>query len=127
MPIALRAKKGTPKVSLKSRLTRDRSKPFTYRASGSLVLPASITKNATWCSGGVFISLTRGPVTVGATTVKLKPDCTYAKTVSVQGNARLARRNGRTEGTLKLGARFAGNTLLNAKSATSRTVRYGPR
>lgn len=112
--------KRTPRVTVRSDRTRDGRRPFRYRVSGKVTPPSGRTAAA--CSGGVFLSLKRGPVTVGATTVKLRSNCTFAKTLSVIGSAKLPKR-----GRLKLGARFAGNELLNAKSASSRIVRYGPR
>lgn len=115
------AGKKRPALSLDHKPTRDTRKPYRYTASGKLKLPTGVSTSA-GCSGTVVIRLTRAGKTVGRTTDKLDSKCRYSKRVSVSSKRQLPRR-----GSFQLKARYLGNSALQADSAASEQVFFGPR
>jgi ELWxxDGT repeat protein len=103
-----------PSLTLTVARRADAALPFRYAGRGALSAGGS-------CSGTVTLSLTRGTVTVGRTTVRLARDCTYRATASKATMKALARRGGR----LQLVARFGGNAAAGPARSPATTVRYG--
>lgn len=96
--------------------------PFRYVVSGTLKLPAGVAK-AKGCAGSVTLRLRRGDAVVASVKVKLAKDCTYKAVVTKSTRKHLLARGG----SLRLAARFNGNTVLLPARATAATVRYGAR
>lgn len=71
------------------------------------------------CSGKVAVRVRKGTRTLKTSTVNVKADCTYRSKVTFRTLTRARR------GLLKFRARFAGNTVLQAKNSPTRTVRAG--
>lgn len=106
-------------LTLSATPTRDRTKPYKFRATGRLKLPNTLPSAA--CAGGkVTITLKRGTKLVSRRTVGLDADCEYSKsfTYKVSGKLRKAR-------TLRFTARFLGNAALLAINAKSKKVKAG--
>ena len=112
-PVPPAAKPAAKSVSIRSRPVRDRSKPYSFRFSGTVGMPAGITK-AKGCSGSVTITLKKGTKTVTSKKATLKKDCTYSAKVTVKSKAKL-----------KASSKFAGNAAVGAKSSTKINVRAG--
>lgn len=106
----------TPRsLSLTASPARDRKRPYTFTVKGTIALPAGVPKAQGCVAGTVTVTGKRDTKSAFAPkTVKIKRDCTYSTTVSIV-----------RKGRVKLTARFSGNTVLKAKSSSTRTVRAG--
>jgi hypothetical protein len=104
-----------PGLSFSLRPSRDRRAPYSFRAIGTLRRPATVSPSQ-GCSGRVVITAKRGSRTLSTTRAALTPTCDYAVTVRV--------RSGR-KARIRLSARFEGNAVITARSASSRTARLG--
>jgi hypothetical protein len=100
-------------VSATAKPKRDRSKPYAFTFSGTVSLPAGVTK-ANGCSGTVTITLKKATKTVASKTATLKKDCTYSAKVTVKSKAKLQGK-----------ARFGGNSAVGAKTSGAVSVRAG--
>ena len=97
---------------------RDRSGPFRFVTTGRVLRPAGARGKGS-CSGRVTVRLRGGNRTRSSRRVSLRSNCTY-RSVAVIRSGRSFRR-----GRLKVLVRFAGNTVLRARSAPSKYVRAG--
>jgi hypothetical protein len=100
-------------VSVKAKPTRDRSKPYAFRFSGTVSLPAGVTK-ANGCKGSVTITLKKGKKTVTSKKATLKSNCTYSAKVTVKSKAKMTAT-----------AKFGGNAAVGAKTSAKINVRAG--
>jgi len=117
----VRVDRFTPRaVTSKTSPRRDRGAPYTFRTSGRVLRPARVTRSQGCGEGIVSVQIKRGAATVSTRRVTLRRDCSYVASVTFRDRSRL----GRT-GRLKVTARFLGNKVLKARSATSRIVRAG--
>jgi streptogramin lyase len=105
-------------LTLKARPRRDRRLPFRYRFSGTVRIPAGVSKAAV-CSGRVRLRLSKGKKTVARGTAKVSKSCAYKKTVAIKTTKKTGRRKGR----LKVTGVFGGNARLKS-SKKSTTVRF---
>jgi hypothetical protein len=106
-------------LSAAARPSRDRRAPYGYAFAGRLVLPSGITA-AEGCTGRVSIQIKRGSTTVSTRTRTIRPDCSWASSVSFISRSRL----GRT-GRLNVGVRFFGNDVLLPHGARTLQIRAG--
>jgi Ca2+-binding RTX toxin-like protein len=103
--------------TLKLSPSRDRKAPYKFNLSGKLTLPDVVSRSQ-GCNGGqVSISVKAGSKTVATRRATLSRVCEYRLRVTF--NHRPSRKTSR----LKFSARFAGNDVMSAKSASSRTGR----
>lgn len=100
--------------------SRDRVAPYRFRTSGTLALPAGVTQ-AQGCSAGVVsVQVKRGATTVSTRRANLRRNCTYSSSVTFTNRRRLG-----SSGRLRFTARFLGNTVLERKTAQTRTAPAG--
>lgn len=106
----------TPRsLSLTATPARDRKRPYRFTVKGTIALPAGVVKQRGCLAGTVKVTGKSGTKSAFTPkTVKVKKDCTYSTTVTIA-----------RKGRVKLTARFSGNTVLKAKSSSTRTVRAG--
>lgn len=109
-PTALPAPKS---LSAKLSAARDRSRPYRFTIKGKLGLPTGVTK-LKGCSGTVTVTFKNGRKTVAAKKAGLKKDCTYAVTTTVG-----------KKGRMKVSVKFAGNSVLAAKTSARLNARAG--
>jgi hypothetical protein len=102
-------------LGLALRPSRDRKAPYSYRASGRLLRPTTVSPSQ-GCSGTVTITAKRGSKTVAKHRTGLTRNCEYATTLKYR--KRIARK-------LRLSAKFGGNDVLSTRTARSRTIRLG--
>lgn len=101
--------------SLTLRPSRDRRAPYSFRATGTLKRPATVSPSQ-GCSGRVVITAKRGSKTVGTTRTSLGRTCEYAVTVKFRS---------KVGSRIRLTAKFEGNEVISSRSAPSRTARLG--
>jgi Ca2+-binding RTX toxin-like protein len=113
---AVTVRRFTPSsFSLRLRPSRDRRAPYSFRATGELRRPPTVSPSQ-GCSGRVVITAKRGKRTVSRTRTSLKRTCEYAKTIRFR--SRVASR-------IRLTAKFEGNDVISSRTARSRTARLG--
>lgn len=106
-----------PKVSLRVKPARDRTKPYAFALSGRLTLPSGVNR-AGGCTGKVVITVKRANTrTVKAYTATLRSACTYKVTAKLPASVRPA--------SLKATARFGGNAALLPARSAARSLRAG--
>lgn len=105
----------SPGLSLKLRPSRDRRAPYSFRATGTLRRPATVSPSQ-GCSGRVVITAKRGSKTVGTTRTSLGRTCEYGVTVRFRS---------RVGSRIRLTAKFEGNDVISSRSAPGKTVRLG--
>lgn len=105
----------SPGFSLTLRPSRDRRAPYSFRATGTLKRPATVSPSQ-GCSGRVVITAKRGSKTVGTTRTSLGRTCEYAVTVKFRS---------KVGSRIRLTAKFEGNEVISSRSAPSRTARLG--
>ena len=145
---AFNGKAFTTKVTAKTTPKRDRRNPFVFTTKGKISPPTVFCSstapptqsrncipldcppgatNARYCvkpglgvicRGKVNIRIQRRGRTISSRNVNLKANCTYSSKVTLR-----LKRNRR--GSLKVRARFAGNTVLRVKASSTATVRAG--
>jgi hypothetical protein len=145
---AFNGKAFVTKVTAKTTPKRDRRNPFVFTTKGKITpptvfctstaaptqsrncvpldCPAGATNTrycvrpglAVICKGKVNIRIQRRGRTISSRNVNLKANCTYSSKVTLR-----LKRNRR--GSLKVRARFAGNTVLRVKASSTATVRAG--
>lgn len=138
----------TLNVSAKTTPKRDRRSPFVFTTKGkvspplvfcSAGVPPTPSKNCipldcppgstnarycvkpglgVICAGRVTIRIKRRGKTISSKSVGVRSNCTYSSKVTLRLKAN-------RRGTLKVGARFAGNTVLGAKASATSNVRAG--
>jgi hypothetical protein len=96
--------------------SRDRTRPWRFRITGRLALPAGVTRRQA-CTGAVSVRVERGSSVVSRRRARLRPDCSYTGTVELASRRR--------PGRLTLSVRFLGNTRLDAVDAPERRIRAG--
>jgi len=106
-------------ISVRVSPGRDRAKPFRFRTTGRVNLPAGVTRTA-GCVGRVSIQIKRGSNTISTRRRTLTKSCTFSSTVKFDDRSRLPR-----TGRLKVTVRFLGNPALLPRGARSRFVRFG--
>ncbi len=105
---------GAP-VSLRLRPAKDTKAPFSFRATGAMALPATVTP-ALGCVGAfVAVQVKAGGTTISNRRVRLQPDCTYSSRVSFASRKRF-----KTRRSLRVYAVFAGNEVLAAARSSVR-------
>jgi Ca2+-binding RTX toxin-like protein len=105
----------TPRAfTLKLSPSRDRKAPYKFNLSGKLTLPDPVARTQGCSQGQVTISVKAGKKTVATRRTTLSRVCEYKLRVTFSH---------RPGNTLKFSARFAGNDVMAAKSAVSRTGR----
>ena len=105
----------SPGLSLSLRPGRDRTAPYSFRASGTLRRPTTVSPTH-GCSGRVVITAKRGTKTVSTTRTSLTRMCEYAVTVRLRS---------KVSSRVRLVAKFEGNDVIASRSAPSRTARLG--
>lgn len=111
---ALRVARFRPRrLSLRVAPSRDRRAPFRFRATGTVSLPARVTRTQGCRESVVLARVKRGVRTVSSRRVNVRRNCTYV--ASVRGRA----------GRNRITARVLGNEVLSARSAATRTGRGG--
>lgn len=108
-----------PNLGLRVTPKRDAVAPYRYTAKGILD-PNGAPAEAS-CEGTVRLRVRRGARTVARGTTRITPLCDYTETF------RVSRRKlgGLRRGTLKVSARFGGNTVLQPDSAPNKKVKFG--
>ena len=97
---------------------RDRSAPYTYRLSGSVVRPSG--GRSTACAGGrVAAQVKVVRKTISTRRAKLRSNCTYAITLRFRDAKRLGK------GRLRVTLRFLGTEQLRPLTARARFLRAG--
>jgi len=112
---AIVRKKG--KLSSKATPRTDLKAPYTFRVTGKLTRPSSVSK-ARACTGRVSVQWKRGQTTISTRRVSLTKNCTYSVKVTFRDKSRFA-----SFKRLKFTARFLGNRYVLRVSATSKFVR----
>ena len=105
----------SPGFSLSLKPSRDRRAPYSFRATGTLRRPATVSPSQ-GCSGRVVITAKRGSKTVGTTRTSLGRTCEYAVTVKFRS---------KVGSRIRLTAKFEGNEVISSRSAPSKTARLG--
>jgi Ca2+-binding RTX toxin-like protein len=106
----------TPKVATSSvRPSRDRRSPYSFRLKGKVTRPSAVSPSQ-GCSGTVSIAAKKGKKTVATFRTRLNRVCEFTTTVKFRK---------RPASKLRLIAKFSGNDVLTARSASARTVRLG--
>jgi Ca2+-binding RTX toxin-like protein len=106
----------TPRsLSLKLSPARDRKAPYRFNVSGALGLPTQVARTQGCSQGQVTITVKSGTKTVATRHASVSRVCEYRLRIT------FSHRPGKDR--LKFSARFAGNDVMAAKSATSRTGR----
>jgi len=105
----------SPGLSLSLRPGRDRTAPYSFRATGTLRRPTTVSPTH-GCSGRVAITAKRGTKTVSTTLTSLTRTCEYAVTVRFRS---------KVSSRVRLVAKFEGNDVMSSRSAPSRTARLG--
>jgi hypothetical protein len=106
------------RLSARTSPRRDTRTPYRFTTTGRLTLPARVTA-AQGCRGTVTVQIKAGRKTVSTRRLKLRSNCTYRSRVTFRIKRRLRQR------TLKRSARFGGNAVMAAKSASRQTLRVG--
>jgi hypothetical protein len=101
-------------LTAKTRPRRDRRRPFRFRTSGRLLLPANLARED-GCRGKVTVRVTRGRRTLLRRGARVRSNCRY----------RLRWRLRPKRGRVRVRVRFRGNALLEPRRARSRRVRAG--
>ena len=102
--------------------TRDRTLPYTFRVTGTLTPPPSISA-AQACGAAqsfVAVQVKSGRRTLSNRRVGLRRDCTFSSTVSFRDRRRLGRAR-----SLRIVPRFLGNRFLEPIQLGSLTARIG--
>jgi hypothetical protein len=145
---AFNGKAFTTKVTAKTTPKRDRRNPFVFTTKGKITpptafcgstaaptqsrncipldCPAGATNTrycvrpglAVICRGKVNIRIQRRGRTISSRNVNVRSNCAYTSNVTL-------RLKPNRRGSLKVRARFAGNTVLRAKASSTATVRAG--
>ena len=99
---------------------RDRRAPFTFRTTGRVVPPASLSTALACASstGIVAVQVKKGKETISNRRVALKPDCSYSSSVTFKERKRFGKRR-----RLKFVVRFLGNERLEPVINTPMTAR----
>jgi len=105
----------SPGLSLSLRPDRDRTAPYSFRATGTLRRPTTVSPTH-GCSGRVVITAKRGTKSVSTTRTSLTRTCEYAVTVRFRS---------KVSSRVRLVAKFQGNDVIASRSAPSRTARLG--
>ena len=93
------------KIAVTGSATRGATKVI-VKVSGSISLPAGVTKSAAVCSGTVKASIKRGTTTIATKTAKVRTTCAFSLTTSI------ARSKVRRATKLPTTYRFSGNSRL---------------
>ena len=106
--------------SVTSKLTpsRDTRSPYRFTMTGKVNLPATVTAAQACKAGVVSVQVKAGTRTISTRRVTISKACTYRSTVVFRDRSRF-----RSATALKFTARFAGNTVLERRSAPVRTAR----
>jgi hypothetical protein len=100
-------------VTLAVSPARDRSSPYTFRATGRLSRGPAAQNIKQECAGTVVVTFTQGRNVI-AKSARVGSDCAYSASASF-----------RTRGSVKVKAAFAGNSVYSSRSSSTRTVRAG--
>lgn len=106
----------TPGLSEKISPSKDTKAPFRFRVTGTVGLPAGMTKAEGCSAGKVSVQVKAGSKTISTRRVEITSNCTYSSTVSFNSRKRFGRAK-----SLKFTSRFTGNSVLGTKSASSKT------
>jgi hypothetical protein len=101
------------RVSLQVTPTRDRSAPYRFRVSGSVLRPPRVSAGQGCRAGIVVVTVKRAGRTVSSRRASLRRNCTFGAGVS--GRA----------GSNRVTARFLGNEVFAARSSAVRAARGG--
>jgi Ca2+-binding RTX toxin-like protein len=104
------------KVNSKTTPSRDSTAPFTFKTSGTVVLPSGVTPGL-GCHGVVTVVFKAGGKTVSARNANLSRTCRFSRKVTFRLSSRLHPKS------LKVEVKFRGNAVLSAKSAKRRHVK----
>ena len=111
----VRVDRFTPaRVSAAVSPARDRARPYRFRISGAVSMPRGVTRAQGCRAGTVRVTGKRGTRTVFSLPARVRANCTYAVTAAIG-----------SRGSVRFTARFAGNTVLKARSSATRTARAG--
>jgi hypothetical protein len=97
---------------------RDTRAPYRFRITGRLSLPPTVTVAQACTPGVVSVQVKAGSRTISTRRANLRRDCTYGLSVAFADRRRFG-----SARSLRFTARFAGNPLLKAAQATSRSGR----
>lgn len=110
-----------PDLSLKVAPKQDRFTPYRFTLSG--VLQPNGVDPATACTGRVMFRVRKSNPTVAKGRTNLRPDCTWARTVTL--NLRRLSDRAQRGGTVRVTARFGGNEVLQPDASPQRKATYG--
>ena len=113
---AVRVPRFVGRLSARTRPRRDTTAPYRFTTTGRLRLPVGVTQ-AQGCRGTVTVQFKAGRKTVSTRRAKLRRDCTYRSRVTFRIKQRLRPR------TLRRSARFGGNAVMAARSASRQRLR----
>ncbi len=103
-------------LTIKATPKRDLRSPYTFRTTGKVVLPPSVTP-ALGCKGVVAVTFKAGKKTISTRRVKVRSNCTYSAKVTFTIPSRLRPK------VLTIRAVYAGNGVVNRKTSKKITVR----
>jgi len=122
------------KVSSSTTPKRDRTAPHVFTTTGKVSLPDGVTgtcpagtspaycpkpTTAELCTGVVNVLFQKRDSTISSRNVNLRSDCTYRSRITFRSLSKARR------GSLRIRARFQGNTYLRPRSSSTHTVRAG--
>ena len=109
-----------PVLTAKTTPKRDRRRPYRYRTTGKLTLPAGVTAaQACGKGGGVQVQFAAGRLKL-PTIAMLRADCSFRTAIAFPTRRPLGRR-----GRLTVTYSFAGNEVLGAAKGKKRRIRAG--
>jgi hypothetical protein len=103
-------------LTIKATPKRDLRSPYTFRTTGKVALPATVTP-ALGCKGVVAVTFKAGTKTISTRRVKVSSNCTYSAKVTFTIPSRLRPK------VLNVRAVYAGNGVVNRKTSKKITVR----
>jgi hypothetical protein len=114
---AVTVKPFTPRgFSMKLAPSRDRKAPYRFVVSGTLSLPGSVAPSEGCAGGQVTVTAKHGSKTVLSSRATLSKHCEYTVHLTLQH---------KVGSRLTVSAKFAGNAVMRAATAKSRTARTG--
>ncbi len=105
------------RVSVRVSPARDRRRPYRFRVSGRLALPAGV-RPVDGCQGRVAVQVKAGGMTISNRRANVTWACTFSQSVSFADRRRFAGHK-----RLNVVVRFEGNRSLRAKHARVSSVR----
>jgi PKD domain-containing protein len=106
-----------PTFTSRTSPTRDRKAPFSFTTTGKLTVPPGI-RPVDGCTGKVVLQVLRGKRVVLSRTVSIDRFCEFLKSWKFKDRKKLGKAK-----TLRVVAKFRGNSLLTSRTARGQTIR----